>query len=207
MPQIKFSLEYETRLRKSILSGKSFEMNYRHWLYQSIPIPQCSEFTWEIPTSYARTRFVLLAFQKRNNENKLNVDNSFFDLMDLENVQILLNNNVYYPRERMNLKLSENNTGRLYHMYKMFKASYYSRNADKVKPLVDYNTFIQKYPVITIDCSPQESSIKDSLINLKILFNWRQEIEERSTMVHAVMIMDEKSLYTPLYNTVIHQKL
>ena len=36
LPQIKFSIEYETKVRNEIYSGKSFEMTYRHWLYQSI---------------------------------------------------------------------------------------------------------------------------------------------------------------------------
>lgn len=204
IPQIKFSIEYETKVRKEILSGKSFEMLYRHWLYQSIPIPQTSEFSWEIPTSYSRIKYVLLAFQNRTKENKLSENNATFDLFNLENVQILLNNHSYYPRERLNLKLSENKVGRLYYMYKIFKASYYARNENEVEPLVDYNTFVEKYPIIAIDCSLQESIIKDSLINLKILFNWRDTIPDNSAIIHAVMIMDDTAVYTPLHNRVVH---
>lgn len=204
MPQVKFSIEYEAKIRKEILGGKSFEMLYRHWMYQSIPIPHGSEFTWEIPTSYSRIKYVLLAFQSRAKENKLSENNATFDLFNLENVQILLNNHAYYPRERLNLKSSENKVGRLYYMYKMFKASYYARNENEIEPLVDYNTFVEKFPIIAIDCSLQESVIKDSLINLKILFNWRETIADNSAIIHAVMIMDDKAVYTPLHNTVVH---
>ena len=204
MPQVKFSMEYESRVRKDILSGKSFELKYRHWLYQSIPIPHGTEFSWEIPTSYSKTKYVLLAFQLKDREAKSNKDYSLYDLLDLENVQVLLNNNVYYPRERLNLKFSENKCGRLYHMYKTFKASYYGKEESEADPLLDYNKFLEKYPIIAIDCSYQPALIKESLINLKILFSWRKEIEENSAVIHAVMIMDDKAVYNPLRNTVLH---
>ena len=204
LPQVKFSIEYEAKVRQEILSGKSFQLLYRHWLYQSIPMPNSTEYTWEIPTSQSRIKYVLLAFQSKAKENNLQADNSIFELFDLENVQILLNNHVYYPRESLNLNVSENKLGRLYYMYKMFKASYYAQNETIVEPIIDYNTFVEKFPIIAIDCSLQESIIKHSLINLKIIFNWRSEKDNSPATIHAVMIMDDMAVYTPLHNIVVH---
>ena len=106
LPQVKFSIEYETKVCNEIYSGKSFEMTYRHWLYHSISMPTGLEYTWEIPTSYSRIKYVLIAFQSKAKENNLQADNAVFELFDLDNVQILLNNHVYYPCERLNLNLS-----------------------------------------------------------------------------------------------------
>ena len=115
----------------------------------------------------------MIAFQSKAKENNLQADNAVFKLFDLDNVQILLNNHIYYPRERLNLNLAENKVGRLYHMYKMFKTSYYAQNENIVEPIIDYNTFVEKFPIVAIDCLLQDGIIKNSLINLKILFNWR----------------------------------
>lgn len=202
IPQVKFSIAYETQVRKEILKSTNYEMFFRHWLYQSISPPRgATEFTWDVPVSYSKTKYILLGFHK-DRFDKLAVDNSKFDFLDLENVQVLLNNNIYYPRERLNLKISENKCGNLYEMFKSFKQSYYDPN-DESEPIVDYSSFLKSYPIAVIDCSHQPSVIKESLINIKIMFNWRIPIPDNTT-IHCVMIMDHKAVYNPLNNRVLH---
>jgi len=90
-------------------------------------------------------------------------------------------------------------------MYKMFKTSYYAQNENIVEPIIDYNTFVEKFSIVAIDCLLQDGIIKNSLINLKILFNWRGgKKDEKPAIIHAVMIMDDKAVYTPVHNIVIH---
>ena len=205
IPQIKFSIEYETQIRKDILDNTNYEMLYRHWFYQSISPPAfATEFTWDFPVSYSKTKYILLAFQQLDT-NSIHTDNSQFNLLDLENIQVLLNNNIYYPRERLNLKFSEHKCGRLYYMFKQFKASYYANNSNNLKPLIDYYTFLTKYPIIVIDCSHQPNLIKESLINIKIIFNWRTALSSATTNIHCLMIADRKAIYNPLNNQVIGQ--
>ena len=132
----------------------------------------------------------------------MGVDNSEFDFCDLENVQVLLNNNFYYPHERLNLNYSQLKCGYLYHMFNQFKVSYYGKNSEEIEPLIDYHTFLTKYPVIAIDCSHQPCVIKESLINVRIMFNWRSQLPP-NTVVHCVMIMDKQAIYNPLSNRVI----
>ena len=201
VPQLKFNIAVETQIRKEILNNKDYELNYRHWFYQNITPPIGSEFTWDFPVAYTKCKYVLLAFQTDKN-NKIDVDNSEFNFCDLENVQVLLNNNVYYPRERLNLKYSELKCGNLYHMFNQFKLSYYNRNSESVTPLIDYNTFLTKYPIIAIDCSHQPSVIKESLINIRIQFAWRTNLPAH-TVIHCIMIMDKQAIYNPLTNRVI----
>lgn len=202
MPQVKFSIEYETKIREDILNGMDYVLQFRSWMYQSISGIRGQEYCWDIPTSYSRVKYVLLAFQKHQG-NTMTTDASIFDLCNLENCQVLMNNNTYYPRQRLNLNYSENKCVTLYKMYKNFKASYYNEPDEaKLEPLVDCGTFLNEYPIIAIDCSYVPNVLKESLINIRINFNWRSNFDITST-IHCVMIMDNKAVYNPLHNRVI----
>lgn len=202
LPQIRFSMTYETKIRKEILKDTNYELNFRQWLYNSTHLLEGTEYSWDIPTAYSKTKFILLGFQLTK-ENNYHSDISEFDLFNLENCQVLLNNNIYYPRERMKLYQGHNKCGMLYHMFQEFKISYYS-DIDKVaQPLVDFKTFLTKYPIICIDCSYQSSVIKESLVSIKINFSWREAVPPGS-IAHCLMIYDKQVVYNPLNNRVIN---
>ena len=162
-----------------------------------------SEYTWDFPVAYSRTKYILIGFQN-NRDNRKEMDNSLFDHSNLENVQVCLNDSTLYPRGRLNLKYDELKCGNLYYMFNQFKASYYAKNDDLIEPLVDYSTFLHNYPIIAIDSSHQTNVIKNSLINIKINLNWRENIGANLT-IHCVMIMDKTAVYNPLTNRVIAQ--
>ena len=92
-------------------------------------------------------------------------------------------------------------------MFNQFKVSYYEKNSEEVEPLIEirYNTFLTKYPIIAIDCSHQPTVIKESLINIRIMFSWRKNLPAK-TIIHCVMIMDKKAVYNPLSNRVTSQR-
>lgn len=202
VPHIKFDLEHTTKVRNEISRNCKYEMKYHRWFYSSIIPPTGEDFTWDIPVSYSKMKYVLIAFQT-NRSNVIKVDGSQFDLCDLENCQVLLNNNVYYPLEPLNLNVSEHRCGALYNMYKRFKASYYSKDDDRQQPLLSYNDFLTKFPIIAIDCSHQPTILKESLINMKIFFSWRKPLPANTT-VHCVTIVDDKAIYSPLTSNVFH---
>ncbi|KAK7576776.1 hypothetical protein V9T40_006557 [Parthenolecanium corni] len=202
VPHVKFDLEHTTKVRNEIARNCKYELRYRRWFYNHITPASGSDFTWDIPVSYAKTKFILIAFQT-NRLNKETADASQFDLCNLENCQVLLNNNIYYPHEPLNLNVNEHRCGALYNMFRRFKGSYYSKDDERLQPIVSYSSFLTKYPLIVIDCSHQPSVLKESLINLKIFFGWRSNLPA-NTIVHAVMIVDDKAIYSPLTNNVFH---
>lgn len=202
MPHVKFELEHTTRVRSEIAKNCKYELRYRRWFYNNISPASGTDFTWDIPVSYAKTKYILIAFQTKR-WNVKTADASRFDLCDLENCQVLLNNNVYYPHERLNVVVSEHRAGVLYSMYKRFKGSYYSKDIDMLQPLLSYTDFITKNPMIVIDCSYQPNVLKESLINLKIFFNWREPLPVNTT-IHCVTIVDDKAVYSPLTGNVFH---
>ena len=201
VPQIKFSLAYETRIRNEILQNTTYQLAYRNWYYTcNNSVAGVTEYTWDIPAARSETKFVIIGMQTGRADSKTK-DSSKFDLCDLENVQVQLNDTKYYPRERLGLKNSEKKTAVLYHMFKNFKSTYYE-DSSRIQPLIDYGTFIDSYPIIAIDCSYQPDIIKESLINVKIHFQWRTAVPANTT-IHCLMIMDNTSIYNPLHNRVI----
>ena len=198
IPQYKFSIAYETRINKEIASDIEYEMFYRHWMYIEKASVTGKSYAWDIPTSYYKPRYVLIGFQKVRND-KINSDNGLFDLCNLENVQVHLNNNVIYPNNRLNVLLSENKCNQIYEMFKDFKYSYYGKEG---KSLIDYNDFITKYPIIVIDCSKQSEIIKGSTINIKINFQWWEAFVPES-IIHCLVITSDRARYNPLRNSVI----
>ena len=81
VPQIKFNLNLETKIRKDILNNTNYELKYRQWFYQNISPPMGNEFTWDFPVAYSKCKYVLLGFQT-NKDNQMGVDNSQFDFCD-----------------------------------------------------------------------------------------------------------------------------
>ena len=63
VPQVKFSLKYETEIRKEILSGTNYSLEYRNWFYQSITPPLRTNYTWDFPVAYSKCKYIILAFQ------------------------------------------------------------------------------------------------------------------------------------------------
>lgn len=198
IPQYKFSMPYETSINKEISSSTEYEMFYRHWMYIEKSSITGKTYTWDIPTSYYKPRYVLIGFQKGRND-KISTDNGLFDLCNLENVQVHLNNNIIYPNNRLNISLTENKCSQIYEMFKNFKYSYYGKEG---KPLIDYNDFLNKYPIIVIDCSKQSEIIKGSTINIKINFQWWDSFAVDS-VIHCLVITSDRARYNPLKNTVV----
>ena len=113
MPHVKFDLDFTTKLRSEITTGAKYEMYFRKWVYNNVTPATGSNFTWDIPVTYAKTKYLLIAFQT-NRVNNTAVDTGLFDYCDLENCQVVLNNNVYYPHERLNMRIDENRCAPLY---------------------------------------------------------------------------------------------
>ena len=202
MPHVKFDLDHATKVRSEITTGSKYDLYFRKWSYNYIIPPQGTDFTWDIPVTYSKVKYLLIVFQTNRVDNRAE-DGGQFDLCDLENCQVVLNNNVYYPHERMNMRVTEHRCAPLYTMFKRFKSSYYTLVEDLADPLLSYTEFLTKNPMIVIDCSNQPDILKTELINMKIFFNWRSPLPA-NTVVHCVTIVDDKAVYQPRDNIVTH---
>lgn len=105
----------------------------------------------------------------------------------MENVQVQLNT-VKYPDSNLKLSYSENKCNTLYHMFTEFEKSYYSTKSNF--SILEYNDFTSKYPIIVIDTSRQCEVIKQSVIDIKIEFKWK-DLFPANTIVHCLIISDD----------------
>src|SRR6266576_3404047 len=80
MPQIKFTIPYETQVRKEILNDTSYSLLYRHWFYQSITTPTgATEYMWDFPVAYSKTKYILIA-----NISSSNLSTLWYHNIDLQ---------------------------------------------------------------------------------------------------------------------------
>lgn len=173
MPQYKFSLTYEAGINKEISSSIEYEM------YLCITDIGCILRNHLLLEKHSLGTYLpritnhdmsLLDFKKIETiKSLLIMDNLIFVILKMFKF-ISKITYIRYPNNRLNISLAENKCTQLYQMFKNFKYSYYGKER---QPLIDYNDFINKYPVIVIDCSKQsEVIIKGSTINIKINFQW-----------------------------------
>lgn len=201
MPIIKFNPVIDAKIKDEVAKGNEYEINFRHWSYSYRKNEsQVTELTWDFPSSYSRTKYILFAFQKAGKDGVLLKDYSKFDLCDLRSVQVQLNNTTLYPHEKPSWNLSEFKIGSLYTMFKDFQHYYYNRNEHETYPILDMKSFIDDYPIICIDCSRSSDPVlKDSFINVKIRFEWVTPLPVNTT-IHAVLISDCKVKYLPIHS-------
>uniref|UniRef100_A0A1B0GEQ0 Double jelly roll-like domain-containing protein n=1 Tax=Glossina morsitans morsitans TaxID=37546 RepID=A0A1B0GEQ0_GLOMM len=102
-----------------------------------------------------RPRFLLIAF--RNAENK-------FTHCNLTNVKVHLNSDSY-PYDDLNLRFSRNQFALLYDMYSRFQQSYYLRDP---YPLLKRNEFLTHAPIVVLDVTHQNESVKTGPIDIRI---------------------------------------
>ena len=202
LPIVKFNPILNGKILSEVAKGNEYEILFRHWFHMYTKNEsQISEFIWDFPSTNSRVKYVLIAFQKPSRDGVLTEDYSTFDHCNLRSIQVQLNNARLYPHEKpASWNITEFRVGSLYTLFKDFQQSYYNRNEHETYPVIDLKTFLTKFPIVCIDCSRHYTSdtvIKDSVINIKIRFEFVTPLEVNTT-VHAIIISEEQTRYLPL---------
>lgn len=111
----------------------------------------------------------------------------------MRNAKVYLNSDVY-PYEDLNIKYNENRFAVLYDMYARFQESYYNRES---RPLLSPMEFISKAPIVVVDLSYQNETVKSGPIDVKISTELTSA-SEMDTKVYCILIHDRLVEYTPL---------
>ena len=91
-----------------------------------------------------------------------------FDHCNISNVKLFLNSQ-YYPYGNMNLDVNRNQYAILYDMYANFQNAYYGKDAEPMLKKLEFLTYV---PLIVIDCSKQNESLKNAPVDVRL----KQEI-------------------------------
>ena len=195
MPYVVASDSYKIQLLDHVGKDRAISMSFRTWeLYEYPLLPNTTTHVWTVKTSnqLEKPRFVILGFQtNRKGEREANA--SRFDHCNIRNVKLFLNSQ-HYPYGNLNLDINRNQYALLYDMYVNFQASYFEKNPE---PLLNKTDFIDHIPLIVIDCSKQNESIKSAPVDVRLEFEAHDNFPA-GTSIYCLILHDRIVQYNPV---------
>jgi hypothetical protein len=199
MPHIVPSDSEKLQLQKMLLQNKNLQIAFRSMELHELPsCPKTKKHTWSVKTSsnMEKPRFVIFGFQTER-DNKPRKRSDEFDHCKLKNLKVFLNSE-YYPYQDLNLDFENGDIAKAYEMFLRFRESYYNVVLD---PMISRTDFINKYPLIVIDCSRQNEAIKEGVVDIKLEIECDQNIPDE-TSAYCLIIHDKVYEYNPLTNEI-----
>ena len=196
MPHVILSDFHKVEMYKYVSSNPSIAMSFRSWdLYEYPILPQNSRQVWTVKTTnqLEKPRYVILGFQTNRN-NVMNANASKFDHCNITNVKLFLNSQAF-PHANMNLNINENKYALLYEMFTRFQCSYYEKK--HAKPIISKANFIADMPLIVIDCSKQNESVKFGPVDVRLEFESSGNFPANTT-AFCLIIHDRIIEYKPI---------
>jgi hypothetical protein len=199
LPYIKLAGDTKIKMLNYIAKDPAISMSFRSWeMYEYPMLPRTTRHVWVIKTStqLEKPRHVILGFQTaRRNDAEKNA--SEFDHCMIRDVKLFLNSQCY-PYGNLNLDIANNQYAILYDMYTNFQSSYYDKEPE---PLLSKNRFLTKAPLIVIDCSKQNESLKSGPVDIRLEFEASVEFPA-NTAAYCMILHDRIVEYNPISNTV-----
>lgn len=201
VPHVYVSDREKIKLYKIIERKESVQLNFRSWELHEYPaLPINDKHIWAVKTSQQinTPRYMIIGFQTDRN-NKISSDKSSFDHCNVSNVKVYLNSECF-PYENLNNDYENNKFAVIYDMYSRFKESYYG-DFNQQSSLLSYEEFKSIAPLIVIDCSRQNESIKKGLVDCKIEISMKKNVPNHTT-AFCLIIHDNIVVYNPYTNIV-----
>jgi len=195
MPIIKVAEKEKLKLLKIVDSRKSLSCAYRSWDLCEYPVlPQNTSHSWSVKSSnlLEKPRFVIIGFQTDRKNNILN-QSAHFDHCHLKNLKVYLNGQVF-PYEDFRTNFTNNMLGVLYKAYTDFQKSYYEK--DVSEPLLTKTNFQKFVPIVVVDLSHQNDTVKSSTVDLRVEFETSETIPAKTT-AYCLILHDQIITYNP----------
>ena len=168
IPYIKPEDKRKIHLLNLIAKDTPVSISFRTWeLYEYPLLPATSKHIWTVKTStqLEKPRYIIVGFQTaRKNSTVKNA--SHFDHCNIRDIKLFLNSQSY-PYGNLNLDISRNQYALLYDMYANFQTSYYGKESE---PMLNKLNFLRYAPLIVIDCSKQNESLKSGPVDIRLEF-------------------------------------
>lgn len=194
IPYVTLSDEQRIALLKLLSRGASIPVEYRSWeLYEYPALPVTGKQSWTVKTTsqLEKPRYVFVAFQT-DRKNNLKKNAAHFDHCNLSNLKLHLNS-MSYPYDDLKLDFKRNHYALLYDMYSRFQDSYYHTQS---QPLMDKQNFKDYAPLIIVDCSKQNESLKSAPVDIRLEFEAAENFPEH-TSAYCLIIHDKSFTYSP----------
>lgn len=195
VPHLKIADEHRLAILKQLNSDREIVLPFRSWEMHEYPsLPTTQRHTWSIKTStqLEKPRYVIFALQT-GKRNEITKHAGKFDHCNLTNVKLFLNSQ-FFPYDNLNVTFTKNRFSLLYDMYARFQSSYYGKTNS---PLLDPKMFASDAPIIVIDCSKQNESLKSSTVDIRLELEFEDNIPANTT-AYCLILHDSIVTYTPL---------
>lgn len=203
IPHINVSDAYKLKLMQIINKKMPIQLNFRTWeLYEYPVLPLTDKHIWSVKASSQLNtpRFIVVAFQTKRN-NIITADTSRFDHCHLSDLKVYLNSESY-PYENLNINFENNQYALLYEMYARFQESFYhDRSPHIAAPMLTLQEYKTIAPMIVIDCSHQNETLKESIIDIRIEIQTKQNMPADTT-AYCLIVHDNIIQYNPYSNIV-----
>lgn len=199
MPYVKASDHQKIKLLKFISTDAPISISFRTWeLYEYPLLPVASKQVWVVKTSsqLEKPRYAIVGFQT-NRKNNSNKNASSFDHCKIRDIKLILNSQSY-PYGNLNLDIARNQSALLYDMYANFQSSYYGKDPE---PFLDKSEYILNAPLIVIDCSKQNESLKSGPVDIRLEFESTDPFPA-NTSAYCLILHDRVVEYNPISNSV-----
>ncbi|XP_068994031.1 uncharacterized protein [Neodiprion pinetum] len=199
LPYIKLADKPKIQLLNYIAKDLAISMSFRFWETYVYPmLLSTTRHTWSVKTStrLEKPRYVVLGFQiARRNEPLRNA--SVFNHCRIRDVKLFLNSQCY-PYGNMNLDIYNNQYAILYDMYIWFQMTYYNKEAE---PFLSKREFMNRAPLIVIDCSKQNETLKTGPVDIRLEFDSSIAFPPH-TSAYCMILHHRIVRYNPISRTV-----
>ncbi|XP_023289395.1 uncharacterized protein LOC111674201 [Orussus abietinus] len=195
IPYIRVLDRRKIKLLRFIEKDAPISMSFRTWeLYEYPLLPATSKHVWTVKTSaqLEKSQYVTLRFQT-SRKSKKNKHASHFDHCNVGDVKLFLNAQCYLYGN-LNLNISRTQFALLYEMYANFQAAYYGKDPE---PLLTKNEFLEYAPLIVIDCSKQNESLKFGPVDIRLEFEAENNFPAE-TSTSCLILHDRIVEYNPI---------
>lgn len=203
IPHVVVTDAEKLKLMQIINKKQQLQLNYRTWeLYEYPVLPTTDKHVWSVKASSQLNtpRFIVVAFQTGRNNN-IAADKSRFDHCNLSDLKVYLNSESY-PYENLNIHFGNYQYAILYEMYARFQESFYhDRSPCYSAPMLSFEEFRTIAPMVVIDCSHQNETLKKSIVDIRIEFQTRENIPANTT-AYCLIVHDNIVTYNPYSNIV-----
>lgn len=199
VPHVRLNDEHRITLLRKLKSDRDIVLPFRTWEFHEYPdLPTTMRHTWTVKTSthLEKARYVIFGLQT-NKRGVITANAGEFDHCNLVNFKVFLNSQ-FYPYDNINTAFDKKRFSVLYDMYARFQNSYYGKTNN---PLLSPDQFKTKAPIVVIDCSKQNESIKSSSIDIKLEMEFKENVPA-NTSAYCLILHDKIVTYTPLTGVV-----
>lgn len=195
VPHVRLADEHRVTLLKQLNSDREIVLPFRNWEMHEYPtLPKSKRQSWAVKTSnqIEKPRYVIVAFQTKQ-KNEITANAGTFQTCKLTNIKLFLNSQ-FFPYDNVSVEFSKNRYSVLYDMYARFQSSYYGSTN---QPLLSPEQFQSKAPIVIIDCSKQNESVKTSTVDIRLEMEFEEEVAD-DTSAYCLILHDSIVTYTPL---------